>query len=196
MWTLHKNQIATLAFLGLGGLTSMGALSMADAPSPRLAPNRLDVAMDGTSFFFEGPVTESGVPARGTPFVVEGYIYPGGTFAEFGPLRGVLPDGSPEFPELVLGKWTCRGWHLQDGDAPTGPVVVTHQTFDLGNGEAGENMITTDGIELADFDKPFRRVLTGGTGLFAGIRGQHQQVYVGGALNATDGFNASFLFDF
>ena len=63
---------------------------------------RFDVAMDGNSFFFEGGVNANQAPLRGTPFVVEGYIYPEDTFCQFGLLSGVnvLGDG------LVLNQTT------------------------------------------------------------------------------------------
>ncbi|MEM7309146.1 MAG: hypothetical protein AAF682_20850 [Planctomycetota bacterium] len=153
-----------------------------------------DVAMDGTSFFFEGDTTPSGVPAKGTPFVVEGYIYPEGTFEKYGPLSGVNLDGSPEFPEEVLGLWSCRGWHLLDGDAPSGPVVVTNQYFDFSPERPGAQTIVTDGIELADFDVTFERAITGGTGRFRNLQGAHTQTYVGGDVSATGGFNAVMSF--
>ncbi len=185
---------ATLA-LSVAALLSFARTSSAALPN---GPHVLefDCAMDGTSFSFEGATNANGAPAKGTPFVVEGYLYPGGTFAEHGELSGVLPDGSPEFPDRVIGKWICRGWHLLDGDAPTGAVVATTQIFEFDPDQPGENTITTEGIELADFNVWFSRTITGGTGILSNASGQHRQIYVGDGLNATEGFNTSFLFDF
>lgn len=152
---------------------------------------QLDVVMDGTSFFFEGDVDAQGCPARGTPFVIEGYIYPGGTLDTYGDLSGVLPDGSPEFPELVMGHWTCSGWHLLDGSATSGAVVVTRQTFDLDLEHPGRDMVVTQGIELADKGLPFERVIAGGSGRFNGLSGQMTQVLVGGDFNQSGGFNTT-----
>ncbi len=151
---------------------------------------RFDVVQNGVDFFFEGPVNEAGFPAKGTPFVTTGYVYPGGTLAAYGSDTGVLANGEPEFPNLVLGTWICRGWHLLDGDAETGIVVVTTQTFDLDDERIGRQMIVTDGIELADFDKPFVRPITGGSGRFGRARGEMRQTYVD--FNASGGFNMSF----
>ena len=180
-----------LSVLGFAGLTNI------EAPGSSIAAQSVgfDVAMDGTSFFFEGGTNQAGVPANGTPFVVQGYIYPEGTLDQFGALSGVLPDGSPEFPQLVIGNWICRGWHLQDGDAITGPIVTTQQLFDFDLNNPGLETIATDGIELADFGVPFRRVITGGTGTFNGLSGQHVQTYVGNGVNSSGGFNTSFEFD-
>ena len=150
----------------------------------------LDVVQNGTEFFFEGPVNEAGFPAKGTPFVTTGFIYPAGTLKAYGYNSGITSEGKPAFPELVLGTWTCRGWHLQDGDALTGPVVVTSQTFDFNAGRPSQHMLTTDGSELADFHVQFARPITGGTGNFAGARGEMRQTYVD--FNESGGFNMSF----
>ncbi|MCP3914238.1 MAG: hypothetical protein GY711_01645 [bacterium] len=152
----------------------------------------LDMAMNGVSFSHEGDLTASGVPAAGTPFIVQGYLYPAGTFDQYGELSGVHSDGSPEFPNLVMGRWICSGWHLLDGDAPTGPVVTTRQSFDFDLDVPGADMFTTEGVELADWNVSFERPITGGTGRFHGLSGQHTQTYVGAALNITGGFNATF----
>ncbi len=189
----HARMIGGLV-LALGTSGWIGASHMADAPAGAARAVGFDVAMNGLSFSFEGDVNENGAPATGTPFVIEGYIYPEGTFDMFGDLSGVNIDGSPEFPELVMGTWICRGWHLLDGDAETGAVVATTQIFDFSEGVPGNTTIVSEGIELADFDVPFLRTITGGTGRFAGVSGQHRQVYVGNGLNITDGFNTSFRF--
>jgi hypothetical protein len=185
----------------MGAATAAAALAFTSAPHAESAPTgsteqTFEVAMDGNTFFFEGATNAAGAPANGTPFVIQGYIYPDGVFDTHGDLSGVNPDGSPEFPNLVVGTWICRGWHLQDGDAATGPVVATTQIFDFGP-EAGRETIITDGIELADFDLPFTRAITGATGRLADFDDRFttcEQVYVGGGLNVTGGFNTEFTF--
>ncbi|MEM9799463.1 MAG: hypothetical protein AAGA20_03990, partial [Planctomycetota bacterium] len=68
-----------------GASTLAAAIILLAAPhaesssSPPLAQT-FEVAMDGTSFYFEGPTNGNGVPANGTPFVIQGYIYPDGVF--------------------------------------------------------------------------------------------------------------------
>ena len=151
---------------------------------------QLDVVQNATDFFFEGPVNENGIPAKGTPFVTTGFIYPAGTLAVNGASSGITANGEPEFPELVIGTWTCRGWHLQDGDAESGVVVVTTQTFDFDKDNPGRQMIVTDGIELADFNVPFVRPITGGSGQFGRFKGQMEQTYLD--FNASGGFNMTF----
>jgi hypothetical protein len=183
---------ALLAVAALFATTSPGAAqSERGVVLAKATPSKLafDIAMDGSSFHFQGPSNANGFPADGTPFVIRGYLYPAGTFEAHGSGSGTLADGSPEFPELVRGTWYCRGWHLQDGDATTGPVVTTTQIFDLKHGEPGTNTIVTDGIELADFDVWFSRAITGGSGRHRSLQGQQRQVYL--ALNASGGFNTS-----
>ncbi len=192
-----KMQIATALLLSsIGGIA---ALPSAPQASQDIASfeSEIDMAMDGTSFFFEGGTTENGAPANGTPFVVSGYLYPGDTFETFGELSGVLPDGSPEFPDLVIGTWVCRGWHLQDGDVSTGRAVATTQIFEFESGHAGGQMVITDGIELADFGVPFTRAITGGSGRLTSVdnpRTSCEQIYVGQEVNITGGFNSEFFF--
>ncbi len=187
-----RKQLLGLVLVGFTGIAATTGFSQGTRGS--VLPPRVDVAMDGLSFSFEGAVNEAGFPAEGTPFVISGYIYPGGTFARYGSLSGTNADGSPEFPEEVIGTWICRGWHLQDGDAVTGPVVATTQIFDLDTERPGSQTVITEGIELADFNVPFRRAITGGTGAFSGLTGEHGQAYVGNGVNASGGFNATFIF--
>jgi hypothetical protein len=145
---------------------------------------RFDVAEDGTRFFFaEQPVHDDGMPAYGNPFVTQGYIYPEGTL-DGG--NGVLADGSPEFPDKVLGKWTCRGWFIGDGaHTTTGEWVITTQVFDFGG-----DILVTEGAELADVGVPAKRAITGGTGQFATATGQGEQTLLG--FNASEGVDLRF----
>ena len=114
---------------------------------------RFDVAEDASKFSFdETPVFPDGMPAYGNPFITQGYIYPFGTLNG---TNGVKPDGSPEFPNKVLGRWFCRGWFIGDGaHTQSGPMVMTHQLYDFGS-QIGRATIATDGYELADVQVQF-----------------------------------------
>lgn len=138
---------------------------------------RFDIAENGTKFTPDDtPVFDDGLPAFGNEFITEGYIYPAGTLN--GP-NGVNPDGSPQFPDKVIGRWTCRGWHVGDGaHTVSGPWVITHQLFDLDH-TPGKITIATDGFEAPDVGVPFERAITGGTGIFSEIRGDSTQVFLG-----------------
>lgn len=153
----------------------------------------LDVACDANTFVFQGPTSSAG-PDYGASFVVQGVIYPGGTFAANGPSSGLLADGTPEFPDLVVGRWTCQGHFIGDGIATaSGPFVVTMQLYDLDLDEPGADTLVSQGLELIDLNVPIRRAVTGGTGAFNAAGGDVTQTSIG--INATGLFNFTFLFD-
>ena len=149
---------------------------------------RFDVSENAKRFIFdETPLHADGAPAYGNEFVTEGYIYPEGTLNG---ANGVKEDGSPEFPDKVIGRWTCRGWHVGEGaKTVTGPWVVTHQLYDFGP-EAGRVTITTDGVELVDIGVPVLRAIVGGTGPFANVKGEARQTMIG--FNQLNGVNLRF----
>lgn len=140
-------------------------------------PLRLDIAENGTKFTFdETPVFDDGFPAFGNEFITEGYVYPAGTLNG---AAGANPDGSPEFPDKVIGTWVCRGFHVGDGaHTLTGPWVITHQLFDLGT-TPGSVTIATDGYETPEVGVPINRAIIGGTGTFSEIRGDSTQTFLG-----------------
>ena len=149
---------------------------------------RFDVAEDATRFVFSPqPVYEDGMPKYGNSFVTQGYIYPASTLTDS---NGVLADGSPAFPDKVLGQWTCRGWFVGEGmRTTTGAMVITTQVYNFGQ-ELGDAMIISDGYELVDVGVAIERAITGGTGPYVGATGQGQQVLLG--MNATTGVNLRF----
>ena len=212
--TLRRTSLTSIAFLGLLLLSALGlnlragaqetappwevASDPAAAPTGNTAVDRVispdgvlrfDVAEDMGRFVFSPqPVHEDGMPAHGNAFITQGYIYPHGTLAEG---NGVNPDGSPEFPELVLGEWTCRGWFVGEGaHATTGAWVITTQIYAFGDGTPGAASLVTDGYEIADVGEPVIRAITGGSGPFAAARGDGQQTFLG--FNATEGVNLRF----
>ncbi len=141
----------------------------------------VEVAEDATRFSFdEEPVFDDGLPAYGNGFVTQGYIYPAGTLTcEAGVCNGALPDGGPEFPDLVIGEWSCWGTHVGDGaHTASGPIVVTTQQFSL-TAVPGAETILTAGYELADIGEPVLRGIVGGTGPHRKARGQQEQVFLG-----------------
>lgn len=146
---------------------------------------RFDVSENAKRFIFdETPLHADGTPAYGNEFVTEGYIYPEGTLNG---TNGVNADGSPEFPSKVIGRWTCRGWHVGEGaKTVTGPWVITHQYYDFGK-EAGRVSLATDGVEVVDIDVPVMRAIIGGTGVYAQARGEAKQTMIG--FNQLNGVN-------
>lgn len=150
----------------------------------------VDIAEDGTRFAFDtnGPLLDNGYPAYGNAFVTQGYLYPKGTLND---TDGVLPDGSPEFPDLVVGTWTCWGFMIGDGAATVnGPWVISTQLFEF---DDGTGTVVTVGTEAPPGNPAVTRAITGGTGRFANARGQVAQTALG--FNASEGVNATVEFD-
>jgi hypothetical protein len=154
---------------------------------------RFDVADDATRFAFdkeqfvfeEGPGKEDNLPAYGNQFVTQGYIYPPGTLTAS---TGVFENGDPEFPDLVIGEWTCRTLFIGDGaKTVTGPWVITTQFYDLGDGHT----VISEGLELADINVPITRAITGGTAPFKNASGKAVQTLLG--FNVTEGVNLRFV---
>jgi hypothetical protein len=148
---------------------------------------RFDMAENGLLFKFDPDFLHDGMPANGSGFVTRGYLYPAGTLTES---NGVLADGSPEFPDQVLGEWVCRGWFIGEGaHATTGAWNATTQFYNFG-GEVGTALLVSDGYELADVGVTYTRPVTGGTGPFVGADGEVSQTLLG--FNASMGVNVQF----
>ena len=111
-------------------------------------------------------------PYYGASFVVQGTIYPKNFFSRNGDSSGLNPDGSPTFPNEVIGTWLCRGWFVgdsngdgaitpDDNDAkggiftPSGRFVATTQIYDLDRNRPGAQTLISDGNELIDINVPF-----------------------------------------
>ena len=167
---LHKLLVAVvIAVVALGGYAVM-------AQSDNAADTiRVEVAEDGARFLFGTEyLFPDGMPAYGSPFVTQGYIYPEGTLNGS---NGVLEDGSPEFPDKVIGEWTCYGYMIGEGaHATTGEWVVSTQIYKLHEQDA---IIVTNGFELADLNVPAARAITGGTGEFSAASGEQTQELLG-----------------
>lgn len=150
-------------------------------------PMSFDVAEDMSRFVFAlAPVFDDGMPAYGNAFITQGYIYEDGTLDSG--VEGTLPDGSPAFPDKVIGRWTCDGYFVGDGmRTQTGAVVITRQVFEFDNGD----ILINQGAELVDINVKAPRVITGGTGAFAGMSGEMTQVLLG----MSDGYGVRLLID-
>lgn len=145
------------------------------SPAAADALHAFDVAEDLSRFVYaEAPRFDDGMPAYGNAFVTQGYIYPAGTLD--GGVEGTLADGSPAFPDKVIGTWTCDGYFVGDGmRTTTGTLVVTRQVYEFLDGD----LLITQGPELADTGLPVRRAVTGGTGDYAEVGPELTQVMLG-----------------
>lgn len=150
---------------------------------------RFDVAGNATTIVHdEAPVSEEGLPLNGNPFIIEGFIYPAGTLDA---TNGVNADGTPEFPDLVIGKWICKGYFIGGGALLTGGAfVVSTQIYDFDSTEPGRETLVSEGFELSDFGQTVRRAVTGGTGRYRKARGEARQTLLG--LNQSLGTNLRF----
>lgn len=156
---------------------------------------RFEVSELSPRFVFdETPLDASGKPAYGNEFVTEGVIYEPGTLQSGDDgvnterdANGKVISATPKYPDKVIGRWTCRGWHVGEGAATkTGPWVVTHQLYDFA-ATPGEESFTTDGVELVDIDVAIKRAITGGTGPYKSMRGEAVQTMIG--FNSSEGAN-------
>jgi hypothetical protein len=144
----------------------------------------VDIAENGHRFVFdEAPVVEdgdfAGFPAYGNAFVTRGYIYPANTLDG---TDGVNPDGSPEFPDKVIGEWVCKGYFINDEGMGTteGVSLYTTQMFAFGdNARDGAETIVVTGYESGDVGAPYVGAITGGTGAYMTARGEASQTLLG-----------------
>jgi hypothetical protein len=121
-------------------------------------------------------------PERGSFFVTEGRVFPGGT------IKGDGADFDPNRAGHV-GVWTCRGTHLvAASEIPAAPLWVSSaQLFVLGR--QGREQIATEGVEGAG---TVTRIVTGGAGNYAGFVGEQRQTFLG--FNPTGGVNLRVTF--
>lgn len=163
----------------------------ASAESADVVTLEFDIVEDMNRFVFdETKVYDDGLPADGSSFITRGFIYPAGTIVDG---SGMNPDGSPEFPELVIGEWICEGYMINDaGHATEGIWVFSSQIFQLGD-TPGAQTLMTQGYELADVGVGIARAITGGTGEYANARGESEQTLLG--LNASEGVNLRVKFN-
>src|SRR5262245_30769570 len=123
----------------------------------------IDVAEDLAGQFVPTFVKPEHVqPERGSFFVTGGRVFPAGTIQGDG--AGFDPNRSGH-----IGVWICRGTHLVSAsDIPAAQWWVdTAQMFVLGR--QGREQITTEGLEGRG---TITRVVTGGTGNYAGFVGE------------------------
>jgi hypothetical protein len=183
-----------LAVLGLA-LPACGTATSAEPSPPATRTVTFEAAEDPDRFVFaDEPALPSGLPAYGNGFLTQGFLYPAGTLTDSnGLIADKQPDGTttyrPEFPDKVIGTWTCYGYFIGKGADTTpadGPWVATTQIFEFTDG----SVLTSLGTENVVGDEPARRALTGGAGRYAGAEGQVEQLILG--HNAGDGVNAVF----
>ncbi len=173
--------LVLLGGFGAVALAQQNQPETANGPKKKVEVFDFDIAEDPTHFVFNADITdENGLPAYGSPFITEGYVDPAGTLDG---TNGVIihEDGTvePEFPDLVLGKWICRGWLIGEGMlTESGPVAITTQLYQLGETYNSATIIT-EGYELVDVNVVVSRAITGGTGQYKNAAGEMTQKLLG-----------------
>jgi hypothetical protein len=176
------------------------AAARAAEPEPTFS---VDVVADCNRFISEGVGHPHPGPVFGDYFMQEGFIYEGGTLAANcagGDGCGLNPDGTPEFPEAVIGKWSCYGSFVGNGGATAeGVWLYSTQVYEFDVEQIddnvfapGEHALVSHGVERIDLNVPWDRAVTGGYGNFKRATGQVQQTKIG--FNQTECEN--FTFDF
>jgi hypothetical protein len=185
--------IATLFTLALTSSTAIRAKTSAtSAPAAVTAEEaitqitdpdgvlRFEVAEDGTRFTWNGdPALTDGLPDRDATYITQGYIYPEGTLNG---RNGVLADGSPEFPDKVLGQWSCYGWYVGAGKPDQTAPWITSHLFNFGD-TYGAATLVSEGYSIDDLDVALERAVVGGTGDYAGARGIQLETNLGHNLS-------------
>lgn len=147
-----------------------------------------EISEDMGKFVFNKDIAfEDGMPAHGSNFITEGYIYEAGTLNGS---NGVNADGSPEFPDKVMGKWICMGAMYGDAaHADGGPWVVSTQYLMFDEAHGGGTLVT-EGLEYSDIGAFNERIITGGSGRFFNVPVEAEQALEG--FNATEGVVLSY----
>ena len=139
-----------------------------------------DVACDGRTYAPNGVNPATGNEIRGTTFIIDGKIYPG----------GIIPPGDGfdlDATQGSIAKWVCRGTYnisLEQLMAGVTPALSTawQILFD------GSNALMTEGQEGGTV----HRVVLGGTGRYRGVVGEVKEEFLG--LNTTGFENYRFTF--
>ena len=200
MRTLTRPKLSTLfAVVAILALTVTGSAG-ATAPLTTLSADeaiaqiqgedgvlRFDMAENATNFAWAGePELSDGMPVHRTAVLSQGYLYPAGTLTES---SGVLPDGSPEFPDKVLGQFSCWGWYLGTDAVDGAPLWLNTHLFSFG-GVWGEATLVSQGYSIDAMDDPIARAVTGGTGPYAASLGILTETNLG--FNASHGVNSRY----
>ena len=183
--TIITTLVAAIAVVAIAGTAIARQSNNPSEFTVQVAENGLAFAWD------EAPVFDDGYPAYGNAFVTQGFVYEDGTLNG---TNGVNADGSPEFPDKVVGTWTCYGYFVGNGAyTEEGAWVVTSQIFEFTDDTVGGQTIVTQGFETPQGAGTAVRAVVGGTGDYAAARGDASQVTLG--HNATDGVDATFTFN-
>lgn len=167
------------------------ALGAFDANPEHLQTFVVDVAIDAHTLGLNNDPSAAGTPKRGTTFIVNGKIYPGGT------IPSGVTDFDPDTAQGSIGTWVCRGVFLADFadifvNGSAAHAFDTTQIFLL---PSDRESLFTEGIE-GNLGVTTHRTVTGGTGRYRRVVGTVKQETIGVNRNgAADGlFDLRFTF--
>lgn len=121
-------------------------------------------------------------PNRGTTFIVDGKVFPGGTLHTGAGIDDPNEAGS-------IGDWSCKGFFTTDlGTADVGFDTTQRFEFD------GNDQIWTEGLEagLGKIGVVTHRTILGGTGRFKGAAGEVIQEALGTNVGGTPNIRLTF----
>jgi hypothetical protein len=179
-----------------------------DGEQSRPAPHKLavDIVADCKRFTSGGIGHPNANPKFGDYFMQEGLMLKGGTLAkncQNGNGCGLNPDGSAQFPEAVIGKWTCYGSFVGNGAATAqGTWVYTTQVYEFDAEKLepnvfapGKSSIVSHGPERNDLNVPWVRAISGGTGQYRSAQGEVVQTKIGFNPTECENFTVDFNLD-
>jgi hypothetical protein len=181
-----RRSLLALAALTLTAAQAAAAPAAADMGAARQREPftfTIDVAEDLAGKFVPTFVKpEHGQPERGSFFITEGRLFPGGT---------IQGDGSTFHPSQSghIGIWVCRGTHLVAANQIPAAALWASSAQLFVIGRQGKEQLATEGIEGKG---SVTRIVTGGTGNYAGWTGEQVQTFLG--FNPTGGVNLRVTF--
>jgi hypothetical protein len=183
--TVFDQRLGRRGLVRTGGLVA-GAAALLAAPRFTSAQDSdadevsFDVALDGATVRYVKAVPghPSGLPLTGDTFILFGTIFPAGTFDA----GDINPD-----QDGAIGRWICRGSFYVDLTTEEVPHAVTTVMHVLGEGLSATTGGPIGPAHDAIFHEGFEggleegtRAIVGGTGRYAGARGEVVQVIRGG----------------
>ena len=185
MKALNKISIAS-AVLALVGVCSLSLRGDEGKHNGSWRQIVIDVACDARTFALNTTSPSDTGPVRGSTFIVNGKIYPGGTI----PAGNGFDINTPG----LIGTWVCSGAfnysisEIMAGSAP-GQSTTQNYLFSPTGSLAVDDSLASVGEEGG---VTTHRVVSGGTGSYVGMIGEVKQEVLG--VNSSGLFNFRFTF--
>lgn len=175
----RKQIFASISVVAAGMIAFLvGGSKLAEAQNPNPGDvMTVDVAVDMNTFNFVPVGGNSMSPKRGTAFIVNGKIYPGGTLPSGAAANSANQSGS-------IGEWTCKGFLTADlADQLSGATKIGFDTTQMLLFDGDAQAVWTEGLEAAlgpaGPGTITNRISLGGTGRFRGFSGTVVQQSLG-----------------